>query len=503
MNSYFTGSPLRIGNETQLLMDDTIIEDRWRLRRVLHQPDKHPRNPVIVRDKPWEGDTTQGAQVIWDEELGLYRMWYLGCYISTYYYGSGPVILVCYAESEDGFNWVKPLTDRFPVGKHKKTNVVHCGIHDQGTYYFTDDPEAYSTRLQNGNMSQVFKDMNDPDPSRRYKMISTEGRPHPTIREIHTGVSLLVSPDGFHWKLSGDRHILDHSSDCLNHLVRDDANDRWLLYCRPPVFHCGRHDPLRNTRRRVAVMTSRDLVEWSYPHVVMYPDEHDTPDYDHVKVFRCGNIFIMMYSAMEGDTTGRWEIRLASSPDGFHWERIHTRETWLGRGLPGSWDAGGILPSTTPVQQGERLLLYYSGMLRGQEEQGDCAAGIGLATIRLDRFVEQRADREPGYLLTKEFILEGKTLCVNMEINKSTNLPERPSLRAEILRHPPFGKHWEFNEACEGFSFDDCDPMCIDHTDATVTWKGKKDLSSLAGKPVYIRFELVYAGLFSFRIAKD
>ena len=33
--SYFQGEPLKIGNETQLLIDDHIVEDRWALERVI------------------------------------------------------------------------------------------------------------------------------------------------------------------------------------------------------------------------------------------------------------------------------------------------------------------------------------------------------------------------------------------------------------------------------------------------------------------------------------
>ena len=73
----------------------------------------------------------------------------------------------------------------------------------------------------------------------------------------------------------------------------------------------------------------------------------------------------------------------------------------------------------------------------------------------------------------------------------------------EILRHPPLGGHWLFQQQYEGFTLDDCDPLAIDHTDAVVTWKGNSDLSSLAGKPVYLRFELQHMGLFSFRISRD
>jgi hypothetical protein len=320
---------------------------------------------------------------------------------------------------------------------------------------------------------------------------------------VHTGINRVCSPDGIHWQLSGESALLDYPSDCLNHAVRDERNGRWLLICRPPLYHSGRPHGPRNVRRRVAALTSQDFVHWSYPRVVCYPDEYDLPDYDHVLVFPYGNVFLMLYGAMEGDTTGRWELRLASSRDGFHWERFHTRETFLGRGGEGAWDAGGILPSCPPIRRGEQLLLYYTGMVRGQEEQGPMGGGIGVATLKVDRFVEQRAGEEVGYLLTKEFLLEGNALRVNVEPAKSTNLATPPRLRVEILRHPPIGQHWLFQPAYEGFGLEDCDPLAVDHPDALVTWKGKHDLSSLAGKPVYLRFELQQAGLFSFRIARE
>jgi len=210
----------------------------------------------------------------------------------------------------------------------------------------------------------------------------------------------------------------------------------------------------------------------------------------------------MFIAAMDGDKTGRWEIRLASSSDGFHWKRFHTRQTYLGRGPVGTWDGGGIIPSGVPVRREEDLLIYYSGMGLGQEEQGYYTAGVGLARAKIDRFVEQRGGRdEPGYLLTKELIFEGNTLRVNVERGKG---PYRtPRFRAEILRHPPLGGHWLFQHPFPGFTFDDCDPMAIDHTNAAVTWKGNKDISSLAGKPVYLRFELCDTGLFSFRVTRE
>ena len=44
-----------------MLLDDYMVGDRWGRERVLHQPDKFLRNPVLLKDKPWEGDVTWGG----------------------------------------------------------------------------------------------------------------------------------------------------------------------------------------------------------------------------------------------------------------------------------------------------------------------------------------------------------------------------------------------------------------------------------------------------------
>ena len=36
-----------------------------------------------------------------------------------------------------------------------------------------------------------------------------------------------------------------------------------------------------------------------------------------------------------------------------------------------------------------------------------------------------------------------------------------------------------------------------------VTWNGSPDLSALLGKPIYLRFEIVNMGLFSFKVAHE
>ena len=69
----------------------------------------------------------------------------------------------------------------------------------------------------------------------------------------------------------------------------------------------------------------------------------------------------------------------------------------------------------------------------------------------------------------------------------------------------------EYNSPCSsrlatssvpGFSLDDSDALRGTRTDMPVTW-ASPDLSALVGKPVYLRFEIVNMGLFSFRVTQE
>src|SRR5687768_6776063 len=64
---YHAGVPLELGDGPQLLIDDALVEDRWRLRREFLPPEKYIRNPLIARDQPWEGGLFPYFSVFFDE----------------------------------------------------------------------------------------------------------------------------------------------------------------------------------------------------------------------------------------------------------------------------------------------------------------------------------------------------------------------------------------------------------------------------------------------------
>ena len=105
-----------------------MVEDRWKLARRQGLIAKHLRNPVIVQDKPWDGQLGAYPSVLFDEQMGKYRMWY-DCFSLTNYYARhlGPAYYIGYAESDDAFNWTKPLLQGFPFGRYPRTNIVTAG----------------------------------------------------------------------------------------------------------------------------------------------------------------------------------------------------------------------------------------------------------------------------------------------------------------------------------------------------------------------------------------
>lgn len=501
-NSYYCGEPLTVGNQWNLLVDDAMVEDAFRLERRLIKPVKHPKNPILMRDQPWEGTSIGPCSVLWDPDYERFRMWYRCANLESYQGAPGPPYYIAYAESDDGLHWEKPILENcIPIPGYERTNIVYTG-----TFY---------ARVQG---PQVWCDEQEGNEARRYKMLTLERRPDADGNMI-SGVQLAYSPDGFRWSLDeNEKPLIGYHSDCQNHIVRAPDERHWLLYCRPISLHAGapakgrRPDlattltgPRRHSGRRVAVAVSEDLTTWSYPRTVLFPDEHDAPDIDQCCVFRSGSCLVMLYADMDGDDTGRNRVKLATSGDGFHWHRFHTREPFIDTGIAGSWEGGSVSTGNAPLRLGGRLLHYYNGRNLGQHEEGEGIGGIGVACGTANRFVEYVGGDPAGYLLTREFILEGDRLEMNTtRWNGAGNIAE---LRVEIVRHLPVdnAEHAEDrgDTVVPGFSLADCDPINVDRSNVEVTWNGSGDLSSLQGQPVYLRFYLKNKGLCAFRIVNS
>ena len=73
-------------NEVAALRGERSINEANRISRYMFRPDKYAGNPIMVADRPWEegryegktGDVELvGQTVLYDEEDGIFKMWYL------------------------------------------------------------------------------------------------------------------------------------------------------------------------------------------------------------------------------------------------------------------------------------------------------------------------------------------------------------------------------------------------------------------------------------------
>ena len=172
-----------------LAIDDHSLPFKRHLAYYLTKPDVR-KKPVLTpsSDDPKAPDRKVAnlyGTVLHDE--GRYRMWY---------YGMNEVLprpeetsIICYAESDDGIDWTKPIIGQKEVKGSRDNNALE--IPGKQTY-----------------TPSVIKDEEDPDPQRRYKMVYTPMQyTGPVADRFGEAVSTLgtaTSPDGIEWTVGSE-----------------------------------------------------------------------------------------------------------------------------------------------------------------------------------------------------------------------------------------------------------------------------------------------------------
>ncbi len=498
--------PLDIGARRELFVDDFLIEKLDGVQLRMHHP--QPREVTMRFDQPWEGYAPGYATVFWDDEKGVFRMYYRATHTPPAFgkkRDSPRRQVTCYAESQDGLKWTRPALGLIKFEGSKDNNIVWDGA---GSH----------------NLS-VFKDANpDCPPDARYKAM---GRGKPLGDEpspYEHGLYFLKSPDGIHWTLVSKKPLItDGKFDSHNLFFWDSVRDVYRAYYRSPRKPGSKIPAGRDVRTAV----SDDGVTWKKSRMLRYdPGRRGSADSDgKAHQFYTNGIhpyhraphlllgFPMRYIDRGWtDSTGqlpelRDRKRVAKqlrrtataltdtlfmvSRDGvrFHvWPEAFVRPGIQRRG---SWfygDAGialGIVETKSTLHESAPNELSFYVKENGRiEDPGQ----LRRHTLRLDGFASLNAPLTGGIAITKPLMFEGDRL----EINFSTSAGG--SLRVEIQNAE--------GKALQGFSLDDCDLLYGDQINRAVTWNKKPDIGDLAGKPVKLLIELKDADLYAFRFAK-
>ncbi|QDT00394.1 hypothetical protein [Adhaeretor mobilis] len=487
-------SPFDVGNKAQLFIDKVIVQEMDGVWLKQHTGTKHPANPIIVADQPWEPWLVKCNTAIYDEEEKLFKMWYSNYsfkntspWKANDYFDYGTV---CYATSKDGIHWEKPLIGTIVSKNGEPHNAIRLMTH-----------------------GSVLKDNKDADPNRRYKMIGW--RQDSTTHGFYS----YISPDGLNWTMLSEKPI-SRSSDVATGYY----DHRLSQYVGFPKHNTT----VRGFQRRsFATIFSDDFENWTKPKLSFTNDLRDDANCllkiepvralldmpDDPSMMRSEFYGIGVYEsesctvalpwilttnakARYGNDQGTMEVQLAASRDLLNWERPF-RTPIIEFGKISDWDSVNITSPSSALRVNDEIWVYYGG---GNQTHGVGEAkkkgylnipgvgrqplrgSIGLATWRLDGFMSVNGPKEGGTLTTVPITFEGERLEINA-LTKAGGL-----ITVEILDAAGQTlKGWE-----------ESDPFSGDEIRHVVTFNNKKDVSELRGRPIILRLNIHDAELYSF-----
>ncbi len=436
-----------------LLLDPRNILAVDHLQRVLSQPSRHGE-PIV--DGVTDGNFQPYISVVEDAGTGRWRMWY-NVPFAPDNWGESRLALI---ESNDGFRWERPhqvlVTPPIQFG---------ASVIDEG-------PEFSN-------------------PARRFK----------AGWHKNNGLQIAVSPDGVTWTELAPGPVLRHDHD-IDAIDWDPIRRRYMAF----VSFAKKLDPTWAEARRIPHMSvSDDLVHWRPPWPILTPDatspreQGETQFYCMAGVVARGNLLIGLAKILRDDLNAEVGITakdlgdsrshaglgytvLTWSTDGERWQR--ETEPFLDRNpQPGTWDRAHAW-ADEQVIHGDEILLYYGGYRLGHKADRAKARQIGLARLKIDRYVGFAASGpHPGTLRTAVRPWTGRTLTVNAEL--------QGELRVAACE--PSGKFFP------GFSFAECIPIEGDHVAHAIRWKNA-ELASLQNRPVQFVFRIRAGTIFAFSV---
>ena len=479
------GSIIDIGSTKQLFLDEYLIESLEDTRFVLNYAEKATDNPVIPRDRPWEGNYNHYATVFYDQDQQKFRMWYSTSNWTPVPGGTpkGTDPRICYATSEDGYHWEKPSLGLVEFNGSKDNNIVG---------------EDNWLGFKGG----IVFDAREPDPSRRYKALvqTVEGELSTDTGRKGMQFHLYYSGDAFNWTAYPDNPIIDWGN--RGGRWGPTSVMGWDPFHQVYVAHmeiCA-HQRCPIGKRFIGRAESPDMIHWSAAVPAILPDSEDFPDTE---------FYSMPAFFYEGFTIGMlWNFRTTNttilpqfvfSRDGIHYDRRY-RGPFIPAGPGEAFDSVSIY-ALRPIVYGDKIFFYYGGVNWRSPEQleimGEERAygAIGLAVLPLDGFVSlDGAKLRFSEVVTRAFTFAGKELRLNMRAAFQRWGAHPAEVRVEIL-----GTDYK---PISGYGFDDCDPLTETGISHRVTWKGKSDVGELAGEPVKIKIYFKNAKLFSFQFVE-
>ncbi len=454
---------IKLGDKREIFVDNYLIEKLGGARIAMHSP--HDEGVVMLFDKPWEGSFCAYCTII--KEGNLFRAYYRGIPVAGKDGNSNEV--TCYAESNDGIHWEKPLLRIHNISGSFDNNVILAN-------------EAPATH----NFSPFFDTNPDAKIDQKYKAFGGTDK---------SGLIAFASPDGIHWKRIQEEGVF-HKGVFDSQNVSFWSQNEKCYVCYFRTWSGGGYKGYRSVSRT----TSPDFINWSEPVAMTFgdtPPEHlytqQTSPY-----FRAPQIYVAIGGRfMPGRQILNEEQakKLNVNPDYFkdcsdayfmttRGGNVYNRTFMEGFIRPGigldNWVSRSNYPALNVVQTSpEEMSIYVN------QDYAQPTANLHRYSLRLDGFTSISAPYSGGEVITKPFTFSGKEL----EINYSTSAAGE--IRFEIQD--------ENGKPVPGYTMEDSQQIIGNEIERVVLWKENADLQNLASKTVRLRIKMKDADLYSLR----
>jgi len=470
-------NPSVLERNRYLLLDSRIVEKTENAILTLGKTQKYSGNPLFEEDKPWEKRFDNlYANVLYDEEDGLYKCWYNPFIVDnsakgmtleerkqrSYEPPDDREMGTCYAFSKDGIHWEKPELGIVEFNGSKKNNLVCRGPHGAG----------------------VFKDSRETDPAKRFKMFTAAND-----TDINEHMAVAFSPDGVNWSslvLCPEINPRPVDGTHYNTLWVPELEEYvGFTRLRGVGTDAELSEPDGGTRRirQVGRTSSKDFLNWKQAELIFQGVEPHLQTYS-MPVFRHGGVYLGL-PVIYNTETDRAHTELAWSPDTIEWHRVCLGTPLIDTGSNRSdYDWGCVYTAAYPVFLDEEIRLYYgasNGPHFGWRDGFFC-----LATLRPDGF----AGYEPASRGTMATVTTKPVVGRFAALHVTADVQENGSVTVAVVDRT--GKELAVSE-----------PVAETVTDHRLVWKRGWDYQTLNTDKIRLKFTVDNAKLYSFSFERN
>ncbi|WP_417384888.1 hypothetical protein [Gimesia sp.] len=443
---------LDIGSRRELFVDRFLIDQLNNVELKLHSPQLMP---AVTPPRPHGHYATvlksdRGYQFYYRGDTKPGNHWKQG----WEQYHEGEVTL--YAESPDAIHWTLP----------------DLGLYPDHPTFPAGNVVLMNEFLVNHNFTPFIDTRPGVPEAEKYKALgglAYQPNQHLDVKQRRGpgGLKAFTSPDGIHWKPLQEKPVIPEEwgkyFDSQNYAFWSESEQAYVCYFRRFI----------KGYRGIARTTSQDFIHWT-PLVEMQanlPNEHlytaCTQPY-----FRAPHIYFALPTRFMANRGAATDILFMSARGSAQFDREFT-QSYIRPGIGQDGWANRANYAAIGIHQ------------TGPAEMSFFLTGGRRYVTRLDGIASVNAPLAGGTLVTRPIRFSGDEL----EINYSTSAAGQILVELQDAEGKPL----------PGFTLEDCEPIYGDHIARIVKWKAGSDVSSLAGKPVRLRFEMQDADLFALK----